>query len=291
VARRPIAGTCILCGQYSDDLSKEDVIPKWMRKVLPVSGPVQYVNISKDVVYSTDATMVLTLRGAVCHKCNNEPLSQLEELVKPLVSNAIGKPGTIEAWSPDSQRIIATWAVKEALLIELACKHMRGDGYAPQSHFAWLYEALSRKDPSPPPGSWVFLGALDPDGLPAWNSAGVFGDKLKHPETQVAQPIRTDDIEPSAYVAQFSFGCLLFAVFGQDFKVGQRPTEYLAAGGLRLGQFQPPSRFGRHLVTIWPYFHPVIAWPPAARLTVGKLNDFADWRDARRIVRVPILRV
>jgi len=290
VARRPIAGTCILCRQHSDDLSKEDVIPKWMRKVLPVSGPVQYVNISKDVVYSTDDTMVLTLRGTVCHKCNNEPLSQLEELVKPLISDAL--IGTISAFSADSQRIIATWAVKEALLIEMACKEIRGYGFAPQSHFEWLYEVLCRKDPSPPPGSQVFLGALDPDGLPAWNVASVFGDKLKHPESQVAQPIRADQIIPSAYVALFSFGCLVFSVFGQDFRQGTvRPTEYVRPDGVRLGQLQPPTRFSRHLLTIWPYFHPVVAWPPAARLGVGDLNDFADWRDARRIVRVPIHKV
>ncbi|MGA2502068.1 MAG: hypothetical protein ABSH20_30360 [Tepidisphaeraceae bacterium] len=175
------------------------------------------------------------------------------------------------------QTIPATWAVKTALLIEIALKEARGDGFAPVSHFRWLYD--HRDDPCPPPGSQVWISGLDMEGsLVSWNYAGaVFTDELKPPD---------------AYLAHFSVGCLLFTVFGQDFEtVGEG---HLATTRRQLMRCTPPPRFRNHLRGIWPNLHPVIAWPGARQFVRSDLTDFCDWADARfetpSPIRVPNVR-
>ena len=257
MARRRVGG-CVFCGQTGVPLYKEDVIPKWVRSVLKFTGPVKVTKNRTGEVIRTDETIVLTVRGAVCRACNNEWLSGLENRVKPLISDAI--QGRITAFSAgDMQTIPAVWAVKTALLIELALKEARGDGFAPASHFRWLFD--HRDDPCPPPGSQVWIAGLDMGGsLVSWNFAGgVFTDELEPPD---------------AYLAHFSVGCLVFTVFGQDFGL-------LAGTGRQLMRCTPPPRFRYHLLGIWPNFHPVRAWPGAHQFKRSDLTDFCDWRDAR----------
>ena len=65
----------------------------------------------------------ITFDDAICEDCNSVWLSSLERRVKPLLAPmAVGaQPTTL---SPGSQLLIATWAVKTVLLLELALRQI-----------------------------------------------------------------------------------------------------------------------------------------------------------------------
>lgn len=86
--------TCILCGQRKPG-SMEDVIPRWVRKHLGITGDVT-TRVGDNGQQRVDPLLSVLLRRVVCEDCNNGWMSQLEEKVKPFLG-----PMLLNEWVPD----------------------------------------------------------------------------------------------------------------------------------------------------------------------------------------------
>ena len=208
--------------------------------------------------------MTVVARKALCKSCNSGWLAGLEKDVGRLLAPAMrGDPIKL---SSDQQRLIAFWATKTSLLIEVAYHQWRADGVMPASHLRWLYE--HRADRQPPPGTVVWLASLNPwlgdDFVPTWCSSGTL--RSRDPG---GDPDRTND----SYVATFSVGCLVFQVIGQDF----RESDHHTPTGLPFVIVIPPRKLTPYLLQIWPKLYPVASWPPNYLVLAEGWPEFADW--------------
>jgi hypothetical protein len=170
--------------------------------------------------------------------------------------------------SADQQALVAFWAAKTGLLVEVASRQWRGSvGVMPASHLRWLHN--HRADHEPPPATVVWLASLNPwlgedDFVPTWCSSGTLhsGDPSGHTD-------RTND----SYVATFSVGCLVFQVIGQDF----RESDHRTPTGLPFVTVIPPRKLAPYLLQIWPQLYPVASWPPSHLILAQEWPRFAEW--------------
>ena len=142
-------------------MTDEDVIPVWARKAIGATGEVLQRGSDGRFIRATTA-LTLKLRGGVCAPCNNGWMSRLEKRVAPWLSPSMRQEDMVLA-KPQTD-IVAFWAAKTALLIELAnraTQPARPGMYAPVSNLRWLYDRREAMCP-PPPGTYVWVGAMDP---------------------------------------------------------------------------------------------------------------------------------
>ncbi len=266
---------CMFCGSPGP-LTDEHAIPKWARKAIGATAAIRLHVVPQGSRAISAATgrpaqrftgMRVVARKALCDSCNSGWLAGLENAANPLLEPAMrGDPIKL---STDQQALVAFWAAKTSLLIEVAFRQFRTDSVVPASHLRWLYE--HRTDRAPPPGTVVWLASLNPwlgdDFVPTWCSSGTLrsGDPRSHPN-------RTND----SYVATFSVGCLIFQVIGQDF----REPDHLTPTGLPFVTVIPPRKLASYLLPIWPQLYPEAAWPPNYLILAQKWPEFAEWYTA-----------
>ena len=110
-----------------DRLTCEHVIPKWARRSFDIKGPVtvdaREEGLDQRRRVGAMQALNITLDDAICEECNSVWLSRLERAVKPLLAPMAvsASPTTL---SPARQKLLATWAVKTVLLLELAFRQM-----------------------------------------------------------------------------------------------------------------------------------------------------------------------
>jgi len=149
---------------------------------------------------------------------------------------------------PAAQRLIALWAAKTVLLLELAIRQMypgepRIEGYAPSE----VELAYMRRNAEPPPRSMVWLGCWDCE-----NSKPVV-----YEPSSAAVPT-SDGAEVAGHLATFTLGYAAFQVFSVDFLAAEQH-------GAILWNTRVPESLDQHLVRIWPPLQPVtpiVSWPP-----------------------------
>ena len=122
-------GKCIFCGGASGaSLSKEHVLPDWLRELFPrtpythTHGVISWVGLSPGTI--TPVTARRRKQGhvstrkvrVVCRKCNNEWLSSLEKRTKSLLLPIIR--GEKILLDRDNQLLLATWAAKTIMAAE-----------------------------------------------------------------------------------------------------------------------------------------------------------------------------
>jgi hypothetical protein len=168
----------------------------------------------------------VTIR-AVCKECNTGWLStKLENKVSKWTKHKLadltkGAPQLI--FDPSQRELLASWAVKTALMITLALSEFRSKDIepllVPQRHFDWLY--AHREPPTgepipPPPGTtvWMFAANIQPSGpvgtivrkMLAWDDGeNIIADKVD----------RMGEL-PKGYFLTFTAGYLGFQVIGWD---------------------------------------------------------------------------
>jgi hypothetical protein len=184
---------------------------------------------------TTEAGLQRFMRGFgvtinVCDDCNHGWMHDLEDEAIPILAGPIlGHPAE---FSESDQRVMARWAVKTALLLELSLRVVRGVGHAPAGAFDFL-----RQHGEPPPGHRVWIGAVKAKRTwPGWTSSS----------TVMVGPSEADMV-PQGYLAAFLVGHLLFQVFGPNLGTDHN---------IELGVI--PDRVLR---PIWPISLPVIRWP------------------------------
>src|SRR5579862_8312645 len=125
-----------MCWKYAL-MTFEDAYPLWIFKGLDTSS----VEWALGNIPLPGRTLVDIKVPALCRSCNSNWLS--EEYEKKLAKWV--KPSILDStrellFDPSQRRVVATWAIKTALMLELAMADLRGAGFAPASHFQYIRE-------------------------------------------------------------------------------------------------------------------------------------------------------
>lgn len=238
----------MFCGQ-AGSLSKEHVVPRWLRKDLQIAGPVREF---RGAAHAGEAETLAVVFHEVCVRCNNGWMEALETAARPVLKPLLlgAAPGTSRELDPGQQAVLATWAVKTALLLVLARLRGRDHGWIPDSTLRWLHDYHASR--MPPPGTRVWLGGLNTSDTPGTVQAACLYDAAG---------------DPAAQCVTFSVGCVVFQVFAtgqQDAGLTPDTEAWLAPGGV----------YRQALVQIAPSSSPV-RWPPGAVFGTGDLPALA----------------
>lgn len=227
-------------------MTVEHVLPLWIGEELQVTGGIEtHRGPGTNLLFGHEELSV-ELR-AVCEGCNGGWMASLEGRARPILAPMMRNDGPADL-SPADLTLAAAWAVKTALLLELATKALRGTAFAPTSHFQELHRTQL-----PPAGVQTWL--LGVNAAPARRLATSFGGWLED-----ASGAKT------GYVATFHVGMLGFQVIGQTChgEVANLPPVPV------------PDPVQPFLVPVWPSSEHE-TWPPQAKLPVEQLPLIAGW--------------
>ena len=249
-----VGRSCVFCGQTSG-LTNEHVWPEWVSKLLCERSS-SFARYSRRVTATDDTTtptgrsrkLNVTVR-AVCRDCNCGWLSDFENRVKslasPLIAGESVAPGVL---APESQELLAAWAYKMALLLDVAHPSTSREFFIPSDRQRF------RRTISAHGFVRVFLGRYE------------FGDR-----PALARKLR-DTFAQQAYweLATMTAGHLAMQVLS----VRSVPSNELVPAG-KLGlEF---SRLAREaLIPIWPPFPGPVVWPPAHTMSHQDIVDLAE---------------
>ena len=239
---------CVVCKKRLGRATH--VMPTWARwHNFPVVGPVTVSARDQpgaDGRYLLDEVhgLSINLRNAVCRSrnCNAKLLRRLDGDVRPVLA-PMAASGRWKVLNEVSQELVAKWAVKTVLLLELA---NRQEAAADESAFSWL-------DARKPPLHWrVWLGRWDVDGpqtMPRIQEA---------PAAALQAP---DGGSVVGHLTTLILGRIAFQVFS-DYAAKQ-------CGG-PAGSIGLPTSLEQALICIWPPPSDAKgAWPPQLS---------ADWK-------------
>jgi hypothetical protein len=244
-----MARKCVFCG--AKETTREHVFEQEINTVLGVTGP---VTMAKGAPYTAvrppSATLDVVVR-ATCKPCNNKWLNGIWGRFRDLMAPAMLNTSSVTL-SAQGQLDVSMWAVKTALLLEMAAKAMRGDAFLPMNHFTYL-----RDQGQPPPGTEVWLFRVQvANAMPAWHQAGV----LRGGESSMG------------YIATFTVGYLGLQVLGR---------KIVEAGDGRIifygDPIEPPADLDGALQQIRPIERFYTAWPPALTIKASDLPVVARW--------------
>lgn len=243
----PEPDVCVFCGTRGrgtaeGKLTREHAYPQWVRRALDPQGEVEW-HIGTTV--QPDRRLFEVEIAAVCRTCNVEWLGRnFETPVSRWLSRSVLDLKRSIVLDLHQREVVGAWAVKTALLLELALRELRGESFVPARHFEWL-----RKTSTPPPGCaiWIFAVNLGSSIGPtwtmlAWTQAGTLA---------VPRPRRilipgespTEDVR-EGYFATFTFGHLGFQVLGWDLDEHGLGRRHLT--------LRPPAHVQHALKLVWP---------------------------------------
>lgn len=241
--------TCVLCGAAGIGVTREHVIPQWARRSFDMQGPVTVdVRDESGELHQRIGTIQhlnITLDNAICRECNSEWLSRLEREVRPFLAPMAvsAKPTALDRCR---QEVLATWAVKTVLLLEMAFRQMYPDrrpieGYVASSReLRWL-----RENRQPPPRSLVWLAC--------WDCEQTVPVRYAPSEA----PLPTGDGSLVAgHFTTFALGYVALQVFTVNFGAAD---QYQA----RAWNAEVPPSLAQALIPVWPS-RGEAPWPPQA---------------------------
>jgi hypothetical protein len=260
--------TCIFCGTSQGPFHVEDVLPKWLRKVLPRGDRVEYRRPGRKT--RNNAVLQAKLKKAVCRRCNGGWMSVLENATKPIIADMIYPDAAklpIHLDGP-AQRMIAFWAVEKALCLELSMRQSLSDfpgGHLSLGLFRWLYEHREQREPPPGTQVWLFVYHAQEtrkEAIVATLSQVPLSGKEEHPQ------------RAEASLSTFTVGCLGFQVFVRDLVES-------GSGPLDRDPLVPPESFRPWMLQIWPIVEPTANWAPngaaSHRVTAATLPAHVTW--------------
>jgi hypothetical protein len=256
---------CVLCSS-TEELTDEDVIPKWLLRAFAVQPGSTVVNVGEEYGEKRKVRALrkfqFTLDDGLCRKCNNELLSRLENVVQPILGPMAvqAKPTTLDL---DSQRLLAVWAIKTVYLLELAGRQQypgarQVEGYKPSiSETGWLLAQLERRPVKlvePPPRSMVWLSCWDCKTPDTVNQ----GSMVHYAPSQALLPTPSG-AKVAGQFATLAIGYVVFQVFTVDYVQAevQRAVVW---------NTDPPESIAHAVPLIWPHRLRAgeVAWPPPA---------------------------
>jgi hypothetical protein len=108
----PSVEACPFCGD--SHVGREHVFARWISRELA-----RYGRFVSQTPYGPKTRTTINVTAPVCGTCNNRWLSVLENDVQPILSPMMHGAKAISL-SVDAQRLLATWAVKTALMLDLS---------------------------------------------------------------------------------------------------------------------------------------------------------------------------
>jgi hypothetical protein len=229
------------------------VIPKWARDAFDVQGWVTFRagdsggGALEQVGRLRHLNVVL--KDGLCRPCNNDWLAPVEDKVKAILLPMALRTEPSVVLDAEAQALLAFWAVKTVLLLELAIRQrfpgLRAvEGYvASGPEVAWLRERAE-----PPPRAMVWLGCWDCEREVPVNY-----------EPSGAVLPTADGAEMAGHLATFTLGFVAFQVYTADFVAAELHRA-------PVWNRRPPPPLTDALPRIWPpqlVVHDV-DWPPAA---------------------------
>jgi hypothetical protein len=172
----------------------------------------------------------VVLKDALCRSCNSGWLSdQMERKVskwlKPWLRD-VNRPQVV--FDEHQRTVLAAWAVKTALLLELALADVCGTGFAPERHFRWLYQHRASVEPPPHCSVWMFgVNTGHPDGGLLWTQlAWTKASAIEVAESRrILIPGEPETLAvPRGYLATFTAGFVGFQVLSWDLDETQLET-------------------------------------------------------------------
>jgi len=226
--------SCIFCGSRGP-LTDEHALPHWAANLLGTGTNPPVIQGPK----GRPIRLRIVAPQTLCHDCNNLWLGQYEDRFKALLGAAILGEGPIPL-SRDDQEFAALWAIKTALLLELAVRlppWRLNPIPLPDSVFRWM-----QLHKTPPPGASVWIGTTGPgpDRKPDQNWR--YGNIANHPIT-----LPNSDW-PIGNIITFHVQFLLFKVCVVQVD-GTEPEP------IRVPRSDP------HFLQIWPVASDLIEWP------------------------------
>ena len=212
----PSVETCPFCGE--SPVGREHIFARWISRELARYGP-----LVSQTPFGPKKRATIDVTAPVCSTCNNRWLSVLEKDVRPILSPMMHGAETL-ALSVDAQHLLATWAAKTALMLDLS-------GGNPIIH-AGFYRDL-RLQRRPFDSQVIMLGAYNGDK----------GVRAYHRELRLGA---AEGDPPLGFVTTFTVFRTLFQVVG-----------HFTAGG---AIWRDKRRLSVGLHTIWPT-NGAIDWP------------------------------
>jgi hypothetical protein len=244
---------CVLCGSVAGRGTDEHVIPKWARDAFDIQGWVTIGAGSSDGAALEQAGRLqhlnIVLKAGLCQPCNNEWLAPVERRVQAILLPMALRTEASVILDAAGQALLAFWAVKTVLLLELAIRQKFPgrraiEGYvATGPELAWLRERAE-----PPPRAMVWLGCWDCEREVPVNY-----------EPSGAELPTRDRTELGGHLATFTLGYAVFQVFTVDFVAAE-------LHGAPVWNRRPPPPLSDALPRIWPpqLVVPDVTWPPPA---------------------------
>jgi hypothetical protein len=230
---------CVFCGSTAGRATDEHVIPKWARDAFDIQGWVTFrAGDSGGPALEQVGRLQhlnVVLKAGLCRPCNNEWLAPVEDKVKAILlpmALLTEQSATLDA---PAQALVAFWAVKTVLLLELAIRQKfpgrrTVEGYvASGPELAWL-----RERGEPPPRAMVWLGCWDCEREVPVNY-----------EPSGADLPTADEAELAGHLATFTLGFVAFQVFTVDFVAAE-------LHGAPVWNRRPPPPLTDALPRIWP---------------------------------------
>ncbi len=213
----PAPGRCAFCG--ATNLSQEHVWPKWISRQLDDRG-----GFTMPSLHGPRRLRSLDFTAPICLTCNNRWLAVLENDVQPVLAPLIR--GEERMLSSKDQHLLAAWAVKTALMLDL----FSGKPVIPTGFY---YNFRLRRCPHE--GQIVWLGAYRDWHYAAWAQHGGL-----HVGVSADEP-------PNAFVSTFTAFRVVFQVAGAfDRGITFNEGRLLAAA----------------LARVWPPSEQSVDWPP-----------------------------
>jgi hypothetical protein len=229
----PTSSFCAFCG--AAHITDEHVWPKWISRQLQDDG-----GFLMPSPYGPRRMRSLEITAPVCETCNNRWLSVLENDVRLVLGPLVrGEERTL---STGEQQLLATWAVKTALMLDLS-------GGVPLVPTGFYVDFRQRRQPLR--GQAVWLGAYRGSHWAMWAQqrglrVGISADEL-----------------PNAFVTTFTAFRIVFQVFG-----------HFTTGGATIDDGRQSAAA---LERIWPPRGRPIDWPPRGlAFSDGSLIELAQ---------------
>ena len=265
------APCCFFCGQADRPLTEEHVWPKWVSRLLfgrYNSGHFRHLRSTGGSTTANWPSRHLDVTTkTVCHDCNNRWLSSLESQIKPLASPLIVGEGLDPlVIAPESQALLAAWAYKMAMLIDVSNPDTSMEFFTPADRLRF------RQTTSVPQFVRVFLGRYKFGHRPAHATAP------RHVLTDKADAKRRFYLKPSTITAGH-LAMQVMSVRAVDSK------ELVPASEI---EFEFCGLARDAVIQIWPPAPRDIAWPPAHTMSHQDIEDWTSmWIEAADPSKTP----
>lgn len=264
------ANECAFCGPTPEPLSVEDIWPRWLSTHLRRSRNVkhfyQQLIRNRGSAEKGRGQRVKLEAPIVCRDCNNTWMSEMENLVKPLLVPLIANPSKRQTLSDVDCLTIASWATLKAILMD----HLSVHTFGTEPFFSTEQRKNFKATCEPPFGVGIFVGRLETKRpqRPTGDVQTLYYSEFK---SESQKHLR-------AYVFTFSVNEVAVQVCAVKSIVarGRLPRR------MRFVQQPMPGTWPDYVPPIWPEVPRTLQWPPARQL--GSLGfDFLAHRFGRML--------